>query len=55
LLKLANTKNYAAVKMMVRTLPSGATAEDMAALLEDVEKEMLDRDVFNKHKEELEQ
>ena len=36
LLKLANTKNYEAIKMMARTLPNDATAEDMAALLEDI-------------------
>ena len=40
LLKMANTKNYEAVRMMVRTLPTDAAAEDMAALLEDIEKEM---------------
>jgi hypothetical protein len=36
-LKLSNNKNYEAIKLMVRTLPKDATAEDMAALLEDVE------------------
>jgi len=53
LLKLANTKNYGAVKMMVRTLPIDANAEDMAALLEDIEKEFDSRAALNKQKEEL--
>jgi hypothetical protein len=34
---LANIKNYKAVKLMVRTLPQDATAQDMGALLEDIE------------------
>jgi hypothetical protein len=37
LLKFANTKNYKSVKMLVRTLLEDATAEDMGALLEDIE------------------
>jgi len=37
LLKMSNTKNYEAVKMMVRTLTTDATADDMAALFEDIE------------------
>jgi hypothetical protein len=37
LLKFANTKNFKAVKLMVRSLPKEATTEDMAALLEDIE------------------
>jgi hypothetical protein len=55
LLKMANTKNYEAVKMMVRTLPEDASAEDMAALLEDIEKEIQGKIVFNKQKEEFKQ
>ena len=35
LLKFAN-KNYEASKLMVRTLPKEALAEDMGALLEDI-------------------
>ena len=41
LLEIANTKNYAAVKMMVKTLSMEATAEDMAALLEVSEQDSL--------------
>jgi len=33
---MANTKNYETVKIMVRTLPQDATAQDMVALFEDV-------------------
>jgi hypothetical protein len=55
LLEIANTKNYEAVKMMVRTLPTDATAEDMGALLEDIEKEIQGRIVINKLREELKQ
>lgn len=36
LLKAANTKNYDEVKIMVRTLLPAASAEEMAAHLEDV-------------------
>ena len=39
--------------MMVRTLPTDANAEDMAALLEDIEKELDSRAALNKQKEEL--
>jgi hypothetical protein len=53
LLKLANTKNYEAVKMMVRTLAEDATAEDMAALLEDIEIKLNDKAAFIREKEEL--
>lgn len=52
---MSNTKNYGSVKLMVRSLPVGATAEDMVALLEDIDKEMQSRAVFNKKKEELKQ
>jgi hypothetical protein len=55
LLKMANTKNYEAVKMMVRTLPEDASAEDMAALLEDIEKEIQVKAVRNKEIEGLKQ
>lgn len=48
LLKMANTKKYEAVKMMVRTLSQDATAEDMAALLEDIEGKMKDKEAFLK-------
>jgi hypothetical protein len=48
LLKLANTKNYEAIKMMVRTLPEDATAEDMAAFLEDIEGKLQDKEILNK-------
>jgi len=34
---MANTKNYKAVKNMVRTLPDDATVDDMATLLEAIE------------------
>jgi hypothetical protein len=52
-LKLANTKNYGAVKAMVRTLSEDATAEDMAALLEDIEIKFNEKAAFIKEKEEL--
>jgi hypothetical protein len=55
LLTLANTKNYEAVKLVVRTLPMDASAEDMGALLEDIEKEIQGRTVINKLREELKQ
>jgi hypothetical protein len=48
LLKLANTKNYKAIKMMVRTLPEDATAEDMGALLEDIEGKLQEKEMFIK-------
>ncbi len=38
---------------MVRTLSHDATAEDMGALLEDIEGKFNDRMKFNKEKEEL--
>jgi hypothetical protein len=41
--------------MMVRTLTKDATAEDMAALLEDIDKELLERTSLNKQSEELKQ
>jgi hypothetical protein len=47
-LKLANTKNYEAIKMMVRTLPEDATAEDMGALLEDIEGKLQEKEMFIK-------
>lgn len=37
LLKLTNTKNFKAVKIMVRSLAKEAMVDDMAALLEDIE------------------
>lgn len=55
LLKLANTKNYEAIKMMVRTLPEDATAEDMFALLEDIENELQRKTTLVREKEELKQ
>jgi hypothetical protein len=33
---MANTKDYEEVKLMVKTLPHNATAEEMAEHLEDV-------------------
>lgn len=33
---MANTKDYGEVKLMVKTLPPNATAEEMAEHLEDV-------------------
>jgi hypothetical protein len=53
LLKLANTKNYGAIKRMVRSLSKNSTADDMAALLEDIEIELKDEDKFIKKKEDL--
>lgn len=38
---------------MVRTLPSNATAEDMVALLEEIEIKLKEKEMFNKEKEEL--
>ena len=43
---MANIKNYGAVKMMVRTLSPDATADDMAALLEDIEGKLKDKEEF---------
>jgi hypothetical protein len=40
LLTFSNTKSYEAVKLMVRTLNIDANADDMASLLEDIEKEI---------------
>jgi hypothetical protein len=55
LLKLANTKNYEAVKTMVKTLPKDATAEDMTALLEDIDIKLNEKAAFIREKEELKQ
>jgi hypothetical protein len=52
LLQIANTKNYEAVKIMVRTLPQDATAQDMIALLEDIEGRANDRAAAIKVEEE---
>jgi len=40
LLHVANTRNYEAVRLMVRILNRNASAEDMAALLEDLEADL---------------
>ena len=43
---MANTKNYNAVKVMVRSLPPEMLAEDMAALLEDIEVKVKEKEEF---------
>jgi hypothetical protein len=43
---MANTKNYTAVKLMVRTLSKEPTVEDMAALLEDIEIKLKEKEQF---------
>jgi len=53
LLKFSNTKNYEAVKLMVRSLSYDASVEDMAALLEDIEAELVLKHKFKLEKEEL--
>jgi hypothetical protein len=53
LLHLSNVKNFETVKIMVRTLPENATAEDIAALLEDIEIKVKEKAAFNREKEEL--
>lgn len=55
LLRCANTKTYEAVKLMVRTLLEDAKPDDMAALLEDIEKELAGRQKFLQEKEEFKQ
>jgi hemerythrin len=52
-LKLANTKNYRAIKRMVRTLSKNSTADDMVALLEEIEIHLKDEDAFIKKEEDL--
>jgi 5-enolpyruvylshikimate-3-phosphate synthase len=53
LLKFANTKNYGAVKMMVRVLTQDSTADDMASLLEDIESKLNEKLAFENDKKEL--
>jgi hypothetical protein len=53
LLELANTKNYEAVKIMVRTLSEDATTEDMVALLEDIDIKLNEKAAFIEEKKEL--
>ena len=52
-MEIANTNNYEAVKIMSRTLPIDANAQDMAALLEDVKAKSKEREAFIMEKEEL--